>query len=44
MTLQEVLKSALESVSALSGHIYPLDGVKNAKPPMEAILNAVTAA
>ena len=33
MTLDEIIKTALESISGLEKHVYPLEGLKNATPP-----------
>lgn len=33
MTLDEIIKTTLEPVTGLDGHVYPLEGLKNATPP-----------
>ena len=33
MTLDEIIKTTLEPVTGLDGHVYPVEALKNAAPP-----------
>ena len=33
MTLDKIIKATLEPIAGLDGHVYPLEGLKNATPP-----------